>query len=661
MTAILGIFTADGDPTDEALVTRMLSRMSSRGGARAAIWSESGAAIAVARHEWEFGPGFSGPVLIVHDGDLVVAADASIYYKADLRRKISDKGVRPKGDTPSHLVLAAYRAFGDKCPEVLEGDFSFVIWDRKARRVLAARDFGGKRWLHYATLQSGRTLVIASSIAAILEHPECPSELNLFAIGCIASNLRSAHHQTSYKAIDVVASGYTLLAEGRSVISVELRKHWTPPPFEMGSGLSFDAAAEELRELLCQATAERLDQVGTTSITMSGGADSPAVFACGQNVLREARDGRRLLPVSMSYPTGDRGREDELITAIAEHWQTPILWIDSRTIPIFEQPEHRATERDEPFAHAFEMWNRALFAGCREVGARIALDGYGGDQLFYVSNYYLADLLQAGSLRTLRTQWRMKPLHGVKNFWGLAVEPLIPRSIRGAARHLGLGKLVETPFERRLPGWVDRQFAARHELLEKELKGTPSRGAETCSAFEARWFLTHPYFPRLTSLLGQLGLENGVETRSPLYDQRVISFAATRPRSDKNSGRRTKRLLGRAMQDLLPAHVLAPRPFKTGLVGGFLERGLIDGMSSLSAHAFDKSCRLAALGAVNIAMLRSAVTEYERSRDSRIGIALFLTLQTELWLRARDSSKQRAGRHASVTRLIVQADATNAA
>ena len=58
MTAILAMFSNDGQTADEALVTRMLGRMGSRGGARASVWREGGVVIAISRHEWEFGPGF---------------------------------------------------------------------------------------------------------------------------------------------------------------------------------------------------------------------------------------------------------------------------------------------------------------------------------------------------------------------------------------------------------------------------------------------------------------------------------------------------------------------------------------------------------------------------------------------------------------------------
>jgi asparagine synthase (glutamine-hydrolysing) len=661
MTAIAGIFSEDGRPIENSLVSRMLGQMRSRGGTHAQVWRERGALVVVSRQEWELGSDFSGPILIAQKNDLVVAADASLYYKADLRRKLVARGVTPNGDTPSHLILAAYEAFGDTCAEFLEGDFSFIVWDRKLRKMVAARDFAGKRPLYYASLAGNRILVVASSISTVLQHPACGTELDLFALGCAAANLLAAHDRTCYRDVQVVPTAHTITAGVVSRVALSIARHWTPPAFQGDSSVALEAAADELRDLLCKATNERLSTTGVTSIWMSGGADSPAVFACGQQVLRQAADGRRLLPVSISYPAGDLGREDELILSIAEHSQTPVYWIDSRGIPIFDQPAERAAKRDEPFAHAFEIWNRTLVAGSRSVGAHIALDGNGGDQLFQVSNYYLADLLRAGSLRTLRSQWRMRGMHGFHNFWASAVQPLIPDLARTCARALGLGSLVDSPYERPLPRWITPRFGKQHELLERERRNGPTRKEETLAAFEARWFLTHQYFPRVFSSIGQFGIESGIEIRSPLYDQRVISLASTRPRSERVSGRRTKQLLRHAMRGLLPEHVLAPRSFKTGVTTGFFDQGLRGKLSPLVADVFNDSSRLAALGVVDLEKIRLATVEYEHTHAAELGIALFQALQTELWLRGRDAKDRVGDGFTRVNAVPVSADVTTAA
>lgn len=171
MSRILGVFTPDRLPDREG-IGRMLRALAGRGADESDTWTEGGSALAVSRHAWELGDGFSGPVRVAREDDLVVAADATLFYRDDLRRKLAATDVRVGGSTPSHLILAAYRAWGERCAERLEGDFAFVLWDRARRRAFCSRDFGGKRPLFHA--EFGDTLVVASNIQTILAHPRCP-------------------------------------------------------------------------------------------------------------------------------------------------------------------------------------------------------------------------------------------------------------------------------------------------------------------------------------------------------------------------------------------------------------------------------------------------------------------------------------------------------
>src|SRR6202166_862626 len=111
MSGIVGVFNSDPRPVGDALVRRLLDRMRSRGSDRTGVWRADGGALAVVRNDWELADGFSGDVLAVEDGDLIIAADASIYYRKDLGEKLAAKDVRVTGTTPSHLILAAYRAW----------------------------------------------------------------------------------------------------------------------------------------------------------------------------------------------------------------------------------------------------------------------------------------------------------------------------------------------------------------------------------------------------------------------------------------------------------------------------------------------------------------------------------------------------------------------
>src|SRR3970282_813704 len=148
-------FIAIVDPRTRLLgesgVSRMIAALSSRGDRREV--RRSGESVrAVVRFEWELADGFSGAALIVNDGDLSVAADASVYYRNDLVHALGAAGARPSGGPASHRIAAAYRAWGASCTRYIEGDYAFVVYDHANRRTFAARDFMGRRPLYYADI-----------------------------------------------------------------------------------------------------------------------------------------------------------------------------------------------------------------------------------------------------------------------------------------------------------------------------------------------------------------------------------------------------------------------------------------------------------------------------------------------------------------------------
>lgn len=633
MSGVLGVFTTAALP-ERMVLEEMCLGLGSRGAECSALWLGEGAAVAASRYEWELGADFSGPVLVVEEDECVVAADATLYYRAELLGRLRAAGVEVRGDSPSHLILAAYRAWGEGCTRWLEGEFAFVLWDRRARRVLCARDFSGRRPLYYAEL--GGTLVVGSTLSSVLGHPACPRDLNLPVLGATAGILLSAAGvETCYRAIAMLPIGGDLVREwGRGI---RLSKHWAPLGEAGAAELPFERAAVELRARLKAATRERLAQAGPTSIWLSGGWDSTAVFGVGQDhLLGGSRPRSALQPVSMSYPVGDPGREDELIEEVCAFWQVPSHWVESERVPLFDRPLTGAALRDEPLAHLFEHWNRAMAVGSRAVGARIALDGYGGDQLFQISDIFLADLVSSGRWLELMREWRLRRARGVgrRHLLDFAVRPLLPHWLGefwGALR--GVGRVQRSHLERPFPTWLEDDFVRRHDLIGRERAQLPSgRGR---AAAEAEWYLTHPVPVHISAILAGLTLQEGVELRSPLYDRRIVEFALARPRWERASGRETKYLLRRSVQGLLPARVLAPRPRRTGLAVGYAGRQ----MRQSYAAEFEATLRaplvLAELGIISPDRLRKAVADYLSRGGALVGMQLFFTLQTEWWLRAR--------------------------
>ena len=600
------------------------------------LWSGEGALLAVSQGAWEAEGGLNGAASVVLWDDLVVVADASMYYRRQLQDSLGKAGIRVESATPGHLAAAAFRAWGVEGFKRLEGDFALLVWDRATRTVVCCRDFVGTRPLYYSLCRG--TLVVGSSIASVLTASENSQALNLAAVAEAAAGLFASSHETCYQSVSTVPAGSALVSRDGAA---RIYGYWSPPPIMENDSPPFREAADELRSLLSAAVEERLDEGRPTSVWLSGGWDSPSVFAAGNEALRQRQSSLRLQPVSMSYPPNDPGREDELIQCIANRWGTPVNWIDIRDVALFDRPTERAKERQEPFAHAFEMWNRSLAAGSAAQGARVALTGVGGDHLFQVSPIYLADLLRGGRCKALYHEWKRMGLGrtGLQTLRRWAVLPLLAPPPGSLTRRMRGGYNVSEYLRRRIPDWIDTEFARRHHLADREQRHSPPRIYESFAAHEMYWMLTYPYGARVMASVFSFGLETQVEIRSPFLDERVVRFAASRPLAERASLGQTKRLLRQAMRGLLPDSVLAPRSVRTGVTSGYLDHSLRVAHAQLLTETF-RNPVLAEMGIVDPTILRRRCVDYLSGHAKGLGISLFLTLQTELWLRFGAKSSQ---------------------
>ena len=134
-------------------------------------------------------------------------------------------------------------------------------------------------------------------------------------------------------------------------------------------------------------------------------------------------------------------------------------------------------------------------------------------------------------------------------------------------------------------------------------------------------------------------MRTGCETRSPLYDARVLAFMADRPREDRATAGVTKVLLRRAMQGLLPPEHLAPREKRTGLPGSYLRRNLRESLPRWWAGLTD-GLRLADLGLVEPKKLKLALDGFLTNVewDTAAAVGLFDVIGMEHWLRVHDGT-----------------------
>jgi asparagine synthase (glutamine-hydrolysing) len=385
--------------------------------------------------------------------------------------------------------------------------------------------------------------------------------------------------------------------------------------------------------LLADAVEQRLDPSRPTSINLSGGYDSTAVYSVGRQAIRkDPVGGRELAAVSMSYPKGDPGREDETIDSAVNFCGGTVSWEDVQNVDLFSADEHTAAAaRHEPVGHHFENWNSRLFRRAAVNGSRVVFTGAGGDQLFHVSRVYMADLVRSGRLLEAVNQWRLRGGVSTTDFARFSLAPLVPAAAYRALAALG-GPSIGPRFDREPAAYFRESFVQTHGLRERDAQGRPRLARSSFMDSEMHASLLFPMVARTMGRVFQAGLGAGIEVRHPLLDERIVRFAMDSCWQEKADGRETKIVLRKAVAGLLPEDVLAARQRRTGESAFYFVRQM-QGTGYKIAKSLVPGSVLADLGMIEPKLLDLAWRHFVRTGEGNLGFQLYHTMQTELWLR----------------------------
>ena len=255
MSGYAAVFYLDGAPVDRAWLESMADFLAFRGPDAREVWVSGSAGFCqtLLRTSAETD---GRPLIFSLDNSVWIAGDVRVDDRETLIAKLPNGASDLKTASSAELILHAYAQWGESCLEHLLGDFSFVIWDSRRRRVFAARDHFGVRPLFYA--QVGQCLLISNTLDCIRQIKIVPNELNERAIGdflLVGQNQYPA--ETFYAAIQRLPVAHSLTA---GPDGLRTRRYWTLPIDKPVYYKRAGDYVDRFRELLRSAVSDRLPE-----------------------------------------------------------------------------------------------------------------------------------------------------------------------------------------------------------------------------------------------------------------------------------------------------------------------------------------------------------------------------------------------------------------
>ncbi len=613
MCGIAGLLSAQGRPVDRDRLVRMSGAIAHRGPDGDALWVEGAAGLAHRRLAIvDLSPNGAQPMASV-DGRFVVVFNGEIYNYKELREPLTVDKEPFQSTSDTEVLLKLYERHGEKMLEMLRGMFAFAIWDAQKKELFFARDRIGKKPFFW--MNDERGFAFSSELGSLVASDK--RDVDWDAIRLFLGLQYVPSPRTGFVGVHALPPSHCGFVRGGNVEVKRYASFDVEPNIET----SFEDAAKRVRERLDESVRLRMIADVPVGTFLSGGIDSSAV-AC----LMAKRSSTPIKTFTMGFPSlgyDERTEARSLATTLgAEHHEFEASPAEALRVIDDVLDAYQA-----PFADASAIPTYLLARETRRH-VKAVMTGDGGDELFggYRRYRYFAKALQWRALGRL-------PVLGSIDVGGIKrLNPKILRMMRtiqalSAGDAAGYAELFTGSYfsERDLGALLDPDFAKRTQGSRAEsfiMQSIRTKGVEAAMEFDLNSYLPDD----LNVKMDRATMAHGLEGRSPLLDQELVSYVTRLPVEYRLSSRGQKALLVEALRDIVPNDVFArpKRGFQVPLAEWFRD----ELRSSFVERCLSSDARLLTI------CRKEEVTRYLHENDRGVdhGNRLWMLLSLATWL-----------------------------
>ncbi|KAK1502017.1 asparagine synthase [Colletotrichum costaricense] len=494
-----------------------------------------------------------------NDGKIHAVVNGEIYdHDAIRERCIRDHEYQFKGHCDSEVLIALYKIYG--APgffEHLRGEFSFVIFDERDRRVITARDRFGIKPMYWTIVGDGsqQQLVLTSEVKGFLPLGWEPE----WNVSGLISGLSLQAEHTIYKDVWKLKPGSWMeIAE-----SGEIKHHqyWDPEyknKHEVETR-QLDKIILEVRERIVESVRLRLRADVPVGIYLSGGIDSSVVAGIVTKLVREEgvmlgnQDAtKRISCFSIQFPEDSGFNEADIAQRTAD-------WLGVQILKKDMNEEELAKNFVECVYHTEHHHFDLNFVGkfClstlpRQFGVPVVLTGEGADEHFAGYPFLMPDFLLEPDYAwpdsalakndQAREAMQKEMADDLKNmFTRVGMFNHEWETTAPVSRHLGIGNnaLKWQPHSGMFAPWVQDSYGRK----DMRISVAETMSAEVRKNMDEKWHTLHSslyYYTRgalpnmiLTCLGDRTEMAHSIEARPPFLDHHLVEYVNGLPPSLK--------------------------------------------------------------------------------------------------------------------------------
>ncbi|MDH5765142.1 MAG: asparagine synthase (glutamine-hydrolyzing) [Gammaproteobacteria bacterium] len=507
------------------------------------------------------------------DKSIWVVFNGEIFNYIELREWLEDKGYYFYTNTDTEVIVHLYEHYGIEFVKHLNGQFAIAIWDSNLNKLVLVRDRVGIVPLFYT--EADDALFFASEIKAIIPALKSKPSLNYKAIDQLLTFWVPLSPMTLFEGIKEVSPGQILEIQNSKIVSSSYWD-WVYPDDNNYWCKNENDLAEELRELLIDATRIRLRSDVPVGAYLSGGLDSSVLTS----IIKNFSD-TPLRTFSIEFE--DKGLdESDYQRTLIKYLNTDHSHVICQSGTIVEQFQKAIWHSESIMLRSAPVPMSVLSNLVRESGYKVVLTGEGSDEVLGGYDIFKENKIRQFWAKNRSSNFRpylLKKLYPyldlpkssansyLKNFFGIGIDD------------------PDIPYFSHLPRWdvTSKIKSFYSDSMKSALKVTDFADIECLLPANIKnWnsFNRSQYIESKTLMSGYLLstqgdrmlMMNSVEGRFPFLDHRVIEFANKLDPRLKMKVLNEKFLLKKAMRNYVPKSIIEryKQPYRSPDISSFV-------------------------------------------------------------------------------------------
>jgi len=458
--------------------------------------------------------------------DILIVFNGEIYNYDEL--KISEK-LECKTFSDTEVIIRLYQKYDLDFLNLLNGAFSFCIYDRKNDRFFCARDRYGKKPFYYYSKEN--KFIFSSMIKPIVTILGFTPKLNKVALSQYLQYFVPLSPNTFFTDIYKLDAGSYLLYENDKI---NIKKYYKIKTYKK---ITDEATAlKDIENILYNSVEQRLKSDVEVGTLLSGGIDSSLISTIYSQI-----SNHKINTFSVGYKTHTKYSELPYAQIVANNINSNHTPLEIGQREYIESLEDVFDNLEEPHADPAAIPLYLLTKEINKQGIKTVLSGEGSDELFLGYDNY-AKFLKYYEFSNSLDDKQTKFLNEIiSSLGGNKEAEYLRRVVKKENIYNSFGEIYTSSQRKKL---LKKVANFKQESPKKD-------PVDWMSYIDTKIWLGEA----LLSKVDKMSMANAVETRNPFLDFRLVDTTFS-INSDLKIGDTNKYLLKKVASKYIPSEII---------------------------------------------------------------------------------------------------------